>query len=102
NPAKLGTRPSISDWSCSDSNSHSGCPSNPNLKSLDNKKPRHPAGVFHIGSLGITPVVPCSPCAYLLLFFSGASCSLCPHHRKVPISWIAAKGRNSRKPRRTK
>ncbi len=30
---------------------------------LDNKKPRHPAGVFRIGSLGITPVVPYSPCA---------------------------------------
>jgi len=29
------------------------------------KKPRHPAGVFRIGSLGIAPAVPYSPCAYL-------------------------------------
>ena len=44
-------------------------------KILDNKKPRHPAGVFRIGSLGITPVVPYSPCAFLLLFLYGTSCS---------------------------
>ena len=48
---------------------------NSNLKILDNKKPRHPAGVFRMGSLGITPVVPYSPCAYLLLFLYGTSCS---------------------------
>ena len=36
---------------------------------LDNKKPRHPAGVFRIGSLGITPVVPYSPCAYLCSYY---------------------------------
>lgn len=59
-----------------------------------NKKPRHPAGVFRIGSLGITPVVPYSPCAYLLLFLYGASCSLCAHHMKFPLSGIAAKGRD--------
>jgi hypothetical protein len=59
-----------------------------------NKKPWHPAGVFRIGSLGITPVVPYFPCAYLLLFFSGASCSLCPHHRKLQPGRIGAKGRN--------
>jgi len=31
------------------------------LNSLDNKKPRHPAGVFRIGLLGMTPVVPHDP-----------------------------------------
>ena len=71
-------------------------------KSTEHKKPRHPAGVFRMGSLGITPVVPYSPCAYLLLFFSGASCSLCLHHRKFPVCGIAAKGRVSCAPRRTK
>lgn len=36
---------------------------------LSNKKPQHPAGVFRIGSLGITPVVPYSPCAYLCSYY---------------------------------
>ena len=36
---------------------------------IGNKKPRHPAGVFRIGSLGITPVVPYSPCAYLCSYY---------------------------------
>ena len=36
-------------WSCSDFNSYSRCSSNFNLRCLDNKKPRHPARVFHIG-----------------------------------------------------
>ena len=31
NPTKLGTRPSLSDWSCSDFNSHSRCSSNSDL-----------------------------------------------------------------------
>lgn len=31
---------------------------------IGNKKPRHPAGVFRMGSLGITPIIPYSPCAY--------------------------------------
>lgn len=34
-----------------------------------NKKPRHPAGVFRMGSLGITPVVPYSPCAYRCSYY---------------------------------
>jgi len=38
-------------------------------KSTEHKKPRHPAGVFRIGSLGITPVVPYSPCAYLCSYY---------------------------------
>ena len=42
---------------------------------MNYKKARHPAGVFRIGLLGITPVVPYSPCAYLLLFLYGTSCS---------------------------
>ena len=61
---------------------------------LGNKKPRHPAGVFCIGSFGITPVVPYFPCAYLLLFFSGTSCSPCIHHRKSQPGRIGAKGGN--------
>ena len=36
---------------------------------LDNKKPRHPVEVFRIGSLGITPVVPYCPCAYLYSYY---------------------------------
>ena len=44
-------------------------------KSTEHKKPRHPAEVFRIGSLGITPVVPYCPCTYLLLFLYGTSCS---------------------------
>ena len=36
NPTKLGTRPSLSDWSCGDFNSYSRCSSNFNLRSLDN------------------------------------------------------------------
>ena len=38
-------------------------------KSTEHKKPRHPAGVFRMGSLGITPVVPYSPCAYLCSYY---------------------------------
>ena len=38
-------------------------------KSTEHKKPQHPAGVFRIGSLGITPVVPYSPCAYLCSYY---------------------------------
>lgn len=34
-----------------------------------NKKPRHPAGVFRMGLLGITPVVPYSPCAYRCSYY---------------------------------
>jgi len=71
-------------------------------KSTEHKKPRHPAGVFRIGSLGITPVVPYSPCAYLLLFFYGTSCSRWVHNRKIHLSWTAAKGRVSCEPKRTK
>ena len=33
------------------------------------KKPRYPAGVFRMGSLGITPVVPYSPCAYRCSYY---------------------------------
>ena len=33
------------------------------------KKPQHPVGVFRIGSLGITPVVPCSSCAIYYFYF---------------------------------
>ena len=36
---------------------------------IGNKKPRHPAGVFRMGSLGITPVVPYSPCAYRCSYY---------------------------------
>ena len=36
---------------------------------IGNKKPRHPVGVFRIGSLGITPVVPYCPCAYLCSYY---------------------------------
>lgn len=32
---------------------------------LDNKKPRHPVGVFRVWLQGITPVVPNHPCADL-------------------------------------
>ena len=38
-------------------------------KSTEHKKPRHPAGVFRIGSLGITPVVPYCPCAYRCSYY---------------------------------
>ena len=38
-------------------------------KSTEHKKPQHPAGVFRIGSLGITPVVPYSPCAYRCSYY---------------------------------
>lgn len=51
----------------------------------------HPAGFFHIGSLGITPVVPYNPCAYLLLFLYVASCSLFPHDRESQSDRLAAK-----------
>ncbi len=33
------------------------------------KKPWHPAKVFRMGSLGITPVVPYCPCAYLYSYY---------------------------------
>ena len=33
------------------------------------KKPRQDAGVFRMGSLGITPVVPYCPCAYLYSYY---------------------------------
>jgi hypothetical protein len=36
---------------------------------IGNKKPRHPAGVFRMGSLGITPVIPYSPCAYRCSYY---------------------------------
>ena len=64
------------------------------MRKIGNKKPWHPAGVFYIGSLGITPVVPYFPCAYLLLFFSGTSCSLCVHHRKLKPGRTDVKSRN--------
>ena len=64
------------------------------LYCFKNKKSGHPAGVFRIGSLGITPVVPYYPCACLLLFLYGASCSLCPPHRKIPLSRLDAENRN--------
>lgn len=48
----------------------------------DNKKAQHPVGLFYIfDAFGITPVVPAS-LLFLLLFLSGASCSLCPHDKK--------------------
>ncbi len=34
---------------------------------LDNKKPQHPAGVSHIGLLGMTPVLPHAPGAIFLI-----------------------------------
>ena len=36
---------------------------------IGNKKARHPVGLFRIGSLGITPVVPYCPCAYLYSYY---------------------------------
>ena len=33
------------------------------------KKPWHPTRVFRMGSLGITPVVPYCPCAYLYSYY---------------------------------
>ncbi|WP_216075949.1 hypothetical protein, partial [Acinetobacter indicus] len=54
-------------WSCSDFNSYFRCSSNFNLRSLDNKKPQHPAGVSHIGLLGMTPVLPHAPGAIFLI-----------------------------------
>ena len=66
-----------------------------------NKKAQHPVGLFYIfDAFGITPVVPAS-LLFLLLFLSGASCSLCPHDRWLGRSRIAAKGLNPCTPGRT-
>ena len=36
-------------------------------KSTEHKKPQHPAGVSHIGLLGMTPVLPHAPGAIFLI-----------------------------------
>jgi hypothetical protein len=51
----------LSGWSRSDFHCQSEGPPKPDVESSAHKKPRHPAGVSHMGCLGITPVVPHNP-----------------------------------------
>ena len=82
-------------WPSSDFNSHSRCTPQPDLKDTSNKKAQHPVGLFYIfDAFGITPVVPLTFLVLSFFLFSGASCSLCPHDRKLLRSRIAAKSRD--------
>lgn len=71
-------------------------------RKIINKKPRHPARVFHIWFAGYNSCRTCRSCAIFLFLLFGASCSRCTHHRKIPVFRIAAKDLNLRKLKRTK
>ena len=61
---------------------------------LDNKKARHPVGLFCIWCVRYNSCRTCILHCCLFLFLSGASCSLWPHDRKLMKNGIDAKHLN--------
>ena len=69
--------------------------------SLDNKKARHPVGLFRIWCVRYNSCRTCILRCCLFLFLFGASCSLYPHDRKLMKNGIDAKHLNECAPKRT-
>ena len=68
---------------------------------IGNKKARHPVGLFRIWCVRYNSCRTCILRCCLFLFLSGASCSLCPHDKKLIKNGIDAKHLNECAPKRT-